>query len=277
MFAPSFNQSPKPIRQFITMAMAFCVIALVLSAVATAQIEGFTEPFRSIELSSDESGAIATMAVEEGQLVNTDDVIATLDSRVQKLQLEIATHLATSKSQLVAAEKTYQKRKEIAQRLTKLKARGHASDSELIRADMELSIADAKLMATREEAAVREIEQRRAQAELDRRTITAPFGGLISKIHRREGEYLSPLRPEIVTIIKVDQLLATFPVPSSMISQFEVGKEIELRFESGRTVVARVYSVSVQTDAQSGTIEVKLVFDNFEGETRSGEMCTLNI
>jgi RND family efflux transporter MFP subunit len=277
MFAMNFSQSPKYLNRVITLIIAICVMVFIISAAAQAQIDGFTEPFRSIELSSDESGAISTLEIREGQFVDKDQVIARLDNRVQTLQLEIATHLANSNSQLVAAQKSFEKRKTINDRLMTLKARGHASESEIIRADMELSIAEAKLMATQEEVAVREIEMRRAKAELERRTIVAPFSGLVSKIHRREGEFLSPLRPEIATIIKVDKLLANFAISSSQISQFEPGAEFELQFESGRVVTARVYSVGVQTDAQSGTVEVKLVFDNPNGEFRAGEICSLNI
>ena len=206
-----------------------------------------------------------------------NQVIAKLDGRVQELQLEIATRLAETKSQLIAAEHTLKKRQAILSRLKELNGRGHASPSELIRAEMELSIAEAKVLSAKEEQAVRAIERRRAEVQFKRRTIVSPFAGVVSHIHRREGEFLSPLHPEVVTIIQVEQLLATFAVPSSQIGTFEIGKEFNLEMDDGRTVTGHVYSIGVQTDAQSGTIELKLVVDNPMLELRSGEMCTLNI
>jgi len=220
-------------------------------------IEGFTQPFRKIDLSSDETGAIASLEVREGDRVDANDVVAKLDSRVQSIQLQIAKKVAASTSQRSSAQKSLVKRQAISQRLAQMHAQGHASESEIIRADLELSIA--------------------AAVQLQRRTITAPFSGLIAKIHSREGEFLSPLHPEICTIVQTDKLLATFNVTTEEARQFAVGQSYELRLENGETVSGEVHIVGVETDPQSGTVEVKLVIDNSDFRIRSGENVTLNI
>ncbi|MDG1873868.1 MAG: efflux RND transporter periplasmic adaptor subunit [Mariniblastus sp.] len=273
----NISRHPNNIDGLVKIFIGFCIAMLFLTAVAEAQIDGFTEPFRSIQLSSDESGSIAELNIEEGEFVPSGQVIARLDVRVQEMQLEIATHLANTQSQLIAAEETLRKRQAIAKRLVELKAKGHASQSEIIRAEMELSIAKAKFLAAGEEQAVRAIEQRRAQVQLDRRKIVSPIDGLVAEIHRREGEFLSPLHPEVATIIQVDRLLATFAIPSSQISSFEIGKDFNLQLEGGRTISGKVFRIGVQTDAQSGTVEVKIVIENPSRELRAGEICTLNI
>lgn len=273
----NITRSPNFFNRLVTLFVGFCIAALLVTSVANGQIDGFIEPFRSIELSSDETGAIAGLEVEEGDTVATDQVVARLDVRVQELQLEIAAQLAKTTSQLEAAEQTLKKRQEIARRLEELKSRGHASNSEIIRAQMELSIAQAKVLAAQEEKAVREIECRRAEVQLARRTILSPFEGVIAKIHRREGEFLSPLHPEVATIIQIDRLLATFAVPSSQLETFEIGKEFNIELENGTLIKAKVHRIGVETDAQSGTVEVKLVIENDKQELRSGEICTLNI
>ena len=257
--------------------VGFCIAALLLTSVAEGQIEGFIEPFRSIELSSDETGAIAELGVEEGDSVTTDQVIARLDVRVQELQLEIAAQLAKTTSQLIAAEQTLKKREEISNRLEELQTNGHASQSEIIRAEMELSIAQATVLSAQEERAVREIECRRAKVQLARRTIHSPFDGVVAKIHRREGEFLSPLHPEVATIIQVDRLLATFALPSSELNKFEIGKEFNLQLEDGVFIKGKVHRIGVETDAQSGTTEIKLVIENESLKLRSGEFCSLDI
>ena len=275
----TFTTSPRPnsFNRIITLVVGFCIAFLALTAVANGQIDGFTEPFRKIDLSSDETGSIAEMLVEEAQMVREGEPIARLDSRVQELQLEIADHLAKTKSQLVAAEEAFNKRMAISNKLEELISNGHASRSEIIRAKMELSIAKAKFLAAQEEVAVRKIERKRAEVQLDRRTIVAPFDGVIATIHSREGEFLSPLRPEVVTLVQVDRLIATFAVPSSQISSFEIGKEFNIQMSQGQTVLATVHSIGVETDAQSGTVEIKLVVENPDFQFRSGEICTLNI
>lgn len=271
------THSPFSFNRSILFCIGFGLIFFLLTSIAEAQIDGFTEPYRRIELASDESGSIAKMMVEEGQPVRENEPVAELDARVQMLQLEIAEQLATAKSQLIAAEEGYNKRVTISEKLVQLRSEGHASESELIRAEMELSIAKAKLMSAQEEQAVREIEKRRAEMQLERRTIHAPFAGVVAKIHSREGEFLSPLRPEIITLVQVDQLIATFNVPSTQVTSFVVGQQYNIQLSGGRTVLAKLKNVGVETDAQSGTVEVKFVIDNSTMEFRSGEICTLNI
>ncbi len=262
--------------------LLFVVLAISSSQNTFAQsedyaIDGFIEPFRKIELSSDETGAIAKMLVEEGTLVQQGDVIAKLDSRVQEIQLEIASKVAKSTSQRRSAANTLKKRRAISERLEQLNHQGHASSSEIIRADLEMSIAEANYFNSVEESAVREIEMRRAQVQLERRTIRAPFTGFIAKIARREGEFLSPLHPEVCTLIQVDKLLASFNVDSNEATSFHVGESFDLRLRDGSTVQAKVHSVGVEINPQSGTVEIKFVINNEDYKIRSGESCSLNV
>jgi RND family efflux transporter MFP subunit len=272
-------------KTFAVLATLTLIIVGIISSTAYAiapqgeleEIEGFTQPFRKIDLSSDETGAIATLAIREGDRVEAGDVVANLDSRVQDIQLQIAKKMASSTSQRSAAAKSLTKRRAISQRLEQMHTQGHASESEIIRADLELSIAESKYNTAVEEAAIREIEVQRAAVQLQRRTITAPFNGQIAKIHSREGEFLSPLHPEICTIVQTDKLLATFNVTSDQARQFVAGQSYELRLENGETVSGEVYIIGVETDPQSGTVEIKLVIDNSDYRIRSGENVTLNI
>lgn len=267
-------------KKFSPLLIVVLAISFAQSAVAQSEdyaIEGFIEPFRKIELSSDETGAISDVLIEEGALVKQGDVIAKLDSRVQEIQLEIASQVANSTSQQRAAGNTLKKRRAIALRLDRLKLQGHASESEIIRSDLELSIAEANYFNSVEESAVRDIEMRRAQVQLERRTIKAPFDGFIAKIARREGEFLSPLHPEVCTLIQVDRLLATFNVDSREASGFHVGESYELRLSNGSTIQAQVHSVGVEINPQSGTVEIKFVINNEDYKIRSGESCSLNV
>ncbi len=277
---PSAIQSQPQFYRIFAMAVTTLFLSLMSTVVAQTDsmdaIDGFIAPYRSIELSSDEAGAIAELIVEEGDVIKAGGTVARLDDRVQELQVEIAEELAQTTSQLIAANQLLEKRKEISRRLDDLKKRGHASQSEIIRAEMELSIAQAKVLAAKEEKAVREIELRRAEVQLDRRTISSPFDGIVAKIHRREGEFLSPLHPEVATIIQVNKLLASFAIMSDQLSEFEIDKEYTIRLENGSLVKGTVYRIGVETDSQSGTVDIKLLIQNPTLKLRSGESCSLS-
>ncbi|MEM7457496.1 MAG: efflux RND transporter periplasmic adaptor subunit [Planctomycetota bacterium] len=264
-------------RRWTTLIICFGIVAFALTAISSAQIQGFIEPFKTVELSSDESGSISELVAEEGRPFLEGEILAQLDDRVQAIQLKIAEELAGATSQVVAAEQTFKKRQEIYDQLMELQQRGHASESEIIRGTMELSIARAKYLSALEEKAVRELELERARLQLERRRIRAPFDGIVSRIHRQEGEFLSPLRPEVVTFVKTDRLLAAFAVPSSEVYQLQIGSSFDIQISGGSVYTATVYSIGVETDAQSGTVLVKLVSENTTFELRAGEACTLTL
>ena len=268
-----FAYDPKAVGPIIGLAIVLYGVVLT----AHGQIEGFIEPYRSVDLSSDETGVIYELNVEPGDVVLKGDVVARLDDRIQQVQLELAEHLAASKSELFVAEKKYEKRVAIQNRIVELIRTNSASESELFRAELETAIAKSELLSAREEATTRKIEERRTAAQLARRSIIAPFSGTIGEVYRREGEFVSPIRPEVASLVQLDRLFAKFNIPSSMVTSYEIGQEVEVSMANGATVIGTVSSIGVQTDAQSGTVEIKLVIDNSDGEIRSGEICTLNV
>ena len=239
------------------------------------EIRGFTEPFRTIELASDETGAISTLNVDVGSIVQQGEIIATLDDRVQKLQVEQAKHLAASTAELDSARINFEKRQAMLETILKLQKNGGTTPTELVRAEMELAAAKARLVKTQEDIVNFEIDLRKAEVQLDRRWIRSPFASVVSQVHRREGEFLSPLHPEVVTLVQIDNLLALFNIPSSQIHKIQLDQEVVVEFADGECVKATVHSIGVQTDAESSSVLVKVKIDNADGMLRSGEQCKL--
>ncbi len=247
-----------------------------LARVSSAdEIQGFMEPIRSIELASAETGIIKSVNVSEGQKVKKDQVLARLDDEIQKIQLDLAKHLANSKSAAEAARKALDKREMITERIRKLRNSGNASESELIRSEMELAIAKAKYMAAIEELKSREIEKRRAEITLRRRTIRAPFNGVVAKLHYHQGEFLSPIKPELLQLVQVDELLAVFPVPVSLAPTLKNKKHISVYLSDGTKLHGSIHSLGVTADASSNTLSLKVKINNASGKLHSGEECYL--
>jgi RND family efflux transporter MFP subunit len=273
-----YSKLTRALASRIALEVAFAILAsAITTAAAQAQIEGFTEPYRATELASEESGIIAKLHVAEGTSVKAGEPIATLDDRAQRLRLELAEHLAKSTSNVDAARQTLEKRDVVLERLRQMLEKGHAAESELLRADLERAIAYSRLLTAEEEAATREIELRRSQLDVNRRTITAPFDGVVDKIIRHEGEFLSPVKPEVVHLIQVDVLWAVFPIPSSQVRSLKPGQEINVRFDDGTTLLGTVQHVAPTTDAQSDTVMVKIMLNNALGMLRSGQRCYLHL
>ena len=64
----------------------FLALAIFLAGQAAGQFDGFTEPYRSIELASDETGLIENVLVEEGDSIRKGEEIARLSSDLQRVQ-----------------------------------------------------------------------------------------------------------------------------------------------------------------------------------------------
>jgi RND family efflux transporter MFP subunit len=242
-----------------------------------AQYEGFTEPVRTIELASDESGIIQWMGVVEGARVRSGEIVARLSDDLQRVQFELAAHLAETDSAVVSAQEMLDKREAILVELQKLRQKEYASENEMLRAQMELEIARARLRTAEDEQKARRIEMRRAETQLKKREIAAPFDGIVAKIHRKQGEFLSPLRPELITLVDIQQLYATFNVASAEVSQLKIGQEVRLEIGRGQHCQAKVDQIGVQIDSRSGTVQIKLLIDNVDNKFRAGETCLLQL
>lgn len=255
------------------LASAFCGA----ENAGAVQFDGFLQPCQQVELASEETGILQQLLVKEGDRITAGTPVAKLSSDAEQVMFDLAEHQAHARGNYLAAEKTLEKRKAVLEEVRRMHANRHANDNELMRAELELELAEARFQVARDEMVAHEFEARSAGIRLARRTIVAPIDGVISKLHCREGEFVSPVRSDIVTIVNVDRLHAVFNVPSQQASLFESGKTFPIQCSSGEEVTATVEMIGVSIDAESGTVEVKLVVENPNGQLRAGDACVLKL
>lgn len=265
------------LRCELTTLWAAC-LAIVCGAgyANAAAIEGFTQPYREIDVASAETGILVTVDVEEGDVVGRDQPLAQLDFDVIEATLRVADKQQQARGQLDSAQAEFRLRADRLEKLEELLAHNHASREEVERATAEKDIAQARVLAAEEALEVKELEYARIKAQLERRQIVSPANGVVHRVHKEIGEFVAPTDPIVLTIVQLDPLLATFAVPVSQASQLTDGQTIRIRFESSKaTVNGSVKFVSPVVDAQSGTVTVRVEFPNTEGRHRSGERCVL--
>lgn len=250
----------------------------VSSVVAGLESEGFTEPFRTINVASDETGTIAEVFVREGDAIQLGQPLVRLSSEIHLAQLAIARQAMLSEGRLDAARAEYELRKERFEKLTQLRAAGHAQQEEVKRAAGEVTIAEANLRAAREDLLLRKLEFERIAAQIERRTVRAPASGTITQLHKQPGEFMAPNSPVVLTLVELDPLLATFTLLSPQAATLAVGQEIAVRFPlNAQSVSGTIDFIAPTTDAESGTVRVKVRLENANGRLRSGERCQLSL
>lgn len=257
-------------------AILWITAILSVSLMQAAEFDGFTEPFREIDIASPEPGIIMQLTVREGELVQAGQVLTTLDNEVHTALLAIAEQSKQAKGRLEALQAELSLRQDRILKFEKLLKLGHARQEEIEKARMELEIAVAQVKASREDLLIKELEYRKIKVQLDRRTIISPIDGVVTHLHKDIGEFVAPNAPEIMTVVQLDPLLATFSILSPHAETLVLDQTVKIRFPvSKRLVEGQVTFISPVTDAESGMVRVKVRVANPDGKTRSGERCLI--
>ena len=263
----------KKIQIGMCAALAACLMAGTISA---GEIEGFTEPYRDLDVASTDTGIVSVINVKEGDQVKQDQVLGSLDQSLLNATLEIADRGRQAKGRLNSAQADVRLRTERGEKLKLLHERKHATQEELDRSLVEKEVSEAQLLAVQEEILVRGLEYDRIKIQLEQRQVRSPIDGVVIKVHRDVGEFVSGNDPVIATVVQLDPLIATYSVPSLLSKGIKADSPVEILIGDARTPAKGVVDyIAPVTDAQSGTILIKVKIPNPKHEYRSGEKCLL--
>jgi RND family efflux transporter MFP subunit len=270
-------QRIKPLIRLTTFTGTL-VALLVLNAgsFCAGDVDGFTEPYRTINVSAAEPGVITNLLVKEGDKVEQGQLLATLDSEVLEAAKEMGKAGMESMGRIRSASAAVELKKERLEKLQELHAAGHANPEEIMRARTEFKMAEAELLAAKEEQTIKKLEYSRIQTQIDRRKIITPIDGFVTKINKEVSEYVAATDPIVLTVVQCSRLKIVFPIPASIAANYSPGQQVKVNFaDQTESSVGLVEVVSHVTDPESGTVRVKVVLDNPEGFYRSGMACSL--
>jgi membrane fusion protein, multidrug efflux system len=254
------------------------VLTMNVKGLHANNVDSFTEPYRTINVSSAEQGVVTKLLVKEGDAVHEGQLLATLDTDVLEAAMEIAKVGKESMGRIKSATAAAELKKDRFEKLQELQADGHAHPEEVARAKAELEIAEAELLAAKDEQKIKELEYTRIATQIARRKIISPIDGIVTKIHKEVSEQVAATDPIVLTIVQCDRLKVVFPVAVGEVGRFSVGQKVAVNFP-GDTAVAKgsIETVSQVTDPESGTVRVKVIIDNVQQHYRSGMACFLSI
>ena len=234
-------------------------------------IVGVTEPGEQIELSFPESGVIRRIDVKEGEAVKEGQLLAQLDCRVLEAQFEIAKMRAASTAAVQSASASVEMRAKRLSQLQALAENDRANSDELSRAKAEHEIALADLQLAREAAFEAEAEARQIEAQIETRTLRAPFDGVVARIYRENSASVSPQEGPVISLVSLGELDLVVHIDHRRLDGLATGIEVPVhaldRPVSGKATIAFVSPV---VDASSGTARLRLTLPNAGGEHLSG-------
>lgn len=262
--------------RYLRAGLALLLIGFLPQPTGAETVQGFTEPYQVIRVAAAETGILVNVHVAEGDTVQEGQPLAELDSEVYRSMLKIAEITMEARGRLDSAMAELELRKRRYEKLQQLQARGLANPEEVLRAKTDLAIAEGTVTSVREDLQAKKYEHERIEQQLSRRTVHSPLSGVVTKLLKRRGEFVSPNDPVVVEIVQLDPLAATFMVTRRQAERLLARKSINVSLiESRTTAVGEVEFVSPTTDAESGMVRVRIRLANDAGRLHSGERCVV--
>ncbi len=243
------------------------------SGEVSGDMDGFIEPYLVVNLGSEVTGVLEQVTVERGDFVKEGQVLAVLDSRVERA----TTELIKTRFEMEANVELRQARLDYAQRekdrTEELYNKGIIPDQDMDEVQTGLAIAQAELKAAREQKTITGLELKQAEAVLDRRSIRSPINGFVVERFLSPGEQVGD--QPILKLAQLDPLNVEVIVPVSMIGRIEVDQRAEVRPEDPvrGTYTGKVTIVDRVVDAASGTFGVRIELANRKFALPAGLKC----
>lgn len=261
-----------------TIATSLFLFASLSIPTVADTVEGFTEPFRKVDVSAGEPGVITSIDVEPGQIVARGDKLLSLDTSVLEATLAMARQRAGASGAVDAARAELALRQERLEQIKTLRERGHTTHRELSRAQTDVKIAVARLTLMEEELLLNQLDCKRIEAQIARRKIRSPLDAVVAEVHREVGEANLVTEPRIITLVQLKKLRVRFSVTPEQTLQLSEEQVVELSLpDVNKKVPGRIQHIAPVLDAKSGTLEINIVINNENGKLRSGTRCLLRL
>ena len=233
---------------------------------------GFTAPSTEIEVSTALRDLVTEVAVREGDVVAKGDLLVVLDTAALEAELAIAKARAEASGALRRAEAVLAAKQTQYDLMAKLRKQGAARAEELSFAESELAVAQAELQGAADQQVIARLEVARLETALEQRHVRAPADGVIAEIFRDPGELVGAQETRLMTLAVLDPLQVEVYVATAQGRALAQGATATIELPlAGVSVVGSVVDVAVKADAASGTMRVRLQFDNPGLALRSGE------
>jgi membrane fusion protein (multidrug efflux system) len=205
---------------------------------------GTVAPVHGVTVSADLPGVVDRIAFESGQAVHEGDVLAVLDTRQERAQL------AAADAQRDLAHLNF------------ARMEGLLNEKVISRAEFDQATADQR----QAEAHMGEIN-----ATIARKTIRAPFSGVLGIRRVNLGQYLAGGDP-LVTLESLNPIYVNFGVPQQSAMQMRPGRDVRATADgpSPIDVSGRVTAVDSVVDEKTRNVQVQATFANANGRLRPG-------
>ena len=211
---------------------------------STLNAIGTVAAVRGVTVSADLAGIVEEIVFESGEPVREGQVLVVLDTRQEQAQM------AAAEAQRVLARLNFNRMQELLDQQVVSKAEY-----------------DSATAASRQaEARVGEI-----RAAIERKTIRAPFAGILGIRQVNKGQYLAGGDP-VVPLQSLHPIYVNFGVPQQVIAQVQIGRTVRVTAEhlADAALSGRISAIDSVVDPTTRNIQVQATLANPAGTLRPG-------
>ena len=205
-------------------------------------LRGKTENKRTVSVRAETAGRIVERPVERGERVEAGEVLCqiSLEDRYARL--------TESRESLNQAQIEYQGS-------LKLQERGFQSETAIAQAKARLATAKAQV--------------ERADIDIQRTYVRAPFAGVVEELHQEVGDYVTP-GAACVTVVDLNPMLLVGRVAEKDVQLLELDQLVTGVLSDGTRVNGPVSFIGQQSDPATRTYAVEIQVPNSDYALRSG-------
>jgi RND family efflux transporter MFP subunit len=261
--------------------LAFSCLVLAADVRAAATFDCLIEPTQTIELRSTVGGRIERIAARRGDKVQKGQVLVMLESSAERAAADSARYRAEMEGEEAVARTKLEYAKRTYERKRDMHADKLMSGQERDDAEGEMRAAQAELQLAQDNRRVAALEADEQSALLSRRSIRAPFNGVVADQLMYAGEVIEPGDPKkpILKLAQLDPLRVHIIMPRTAFGKLKKGMRVQVAPELATT--ARVEGVVVVIDslinAASGTFGVFLEVPNPDSNIPAGIKCRATV
>jgi len=205
-------------------------------------LSGRTAPARTVEVRAETTGRVIAIGAARGARVESGALLVRLDSG------DRLARLAQAKAVVRQREIEYEGQ-------MKLKPQGYISDAKLAESSAQLEAARAELT--------------RAEIDVARMQIRAPFAGALQERSVEVGDYVSP-GTTVATFVDERRLVVAGSVAEAQAAGVRRGLSGTAKLATGRVVNGRLRYVAPVADSATRTFAIELEIENPKGELPAG-------
>ncbi len=227
------------------------VIAKQTTWPSTLDVVGTVAAVHGVTVSADLPGTVDKIHFESGQFVQQGQILVELDTRQERAQL----------ASMQAAQELAKVQYARSQKLV--------TEGVISRVDYDKAIADQK----QSEANTAEIK-----AAIDRKTIRAPFSGVLGIRQANLGQYLAAGNP-IVSLQSLNPIYVNFSVPQQDMPHVKIGQTVRVTADdlAGMTFTGRVNALDSVVDQATRNVQIQATLANPQGKLRAGMFTNVQV